>query len=194
MTHQEVTLTRDCEGIQIPAGDKVALKAGMRAMITQALGGTFTLMTDRGYLVRLDGKDADAIGQKSDAAAATGVVGAACATAAAHASPADPAAVEALAWNQMKTVYDPEIPANVVDLGLVYVLKAASLADGGHRVDVQMTLTAPGCGMGDILKADAERKLRAVPGVKEVSVELVLEPVWDPSRMSESARLQLGMF
>jgi probable FeS assembly SUF system protein SufT len=107
--------------------------------------------------------------------------------------PLDRAQVEERVWQELKTCFDPEIPVNIVDLGLVYECKVTEHPDGGFRVAVEMTLTAPGCGMGDILKDDAEAKIRAIPGVQECAVALVLEPPWDPSRMSDVARLQLNM-
>jgi metal-sulfur cluster biosynthetic enzyme len=95
---------------------------------------------------------------------------------------------------KLKTVFDPEIPVNVVDLGLIYACEAQPLADGGHRVEIKMSMTAPGCGMGDVLKEDAYRKVRGVAGVTDVDIEIVWEPAWDDSRMSEAAKLQLGLF
>src|SRR5205085_1403674 len=101
--------------------------------------------------------------------------------------------LEKLVWDQLRTCYDPEIPVNIVELGLVYECVLSPLPDGGHRIDIKLTLTAPGCGMGGVLAADAQTKLRALPGVRDANVEIVFEPAWDPSRMSESARLELGM-
>jgi probable FeS assembly SUF system protein SufT len=173
------TLTRDVEAAAIPYGDRMPLKAGTTLFITQALGGSFTAVTDMGYMVRIEGGDADAIGaeppqQPGPEALAT-------------------KSLEELAWDQLKTCYDPEIPVNMVDLGLVYGCEVAPLDDGGSRVSVRFTLTAPGCGMGDYLKRDVEAKLAALPGVKQVEVEIVLDPPWDQSRMSDAARLQLGL-
>lgn len=178
-TKEAIALTRDCEIIQIPYGNKMMLPKGTRVMITQSLGGVYTLMTEDGQLVRLDGKDADAIGE-----------------AVAISKPSPPEgkeALETLVWNQLRTVYDPEIPVSVVELGLVYKCQITPLPEGGNNVDVQMSLTAPGCGMGGVLKADAESKIRALPGVKEVQVDIVFDPPWNPGMMTEAAKLQLGL-
>ena len=145
--------------------------------IAQSLGGQFTVTTDDGGLFRIAGKDADALGQQPAAAAAAAVEG-----------PFD----EQRVWEQLKTVFDPEIPVNLVELGLIYRCEAVPLAEGGHRVEIDMSMTAPGCGMGDVLKEDVRRKIQGLPGVQEVRVEVVWDPPWDPSRMSDAARLQLG--
>jgi probable FeS assembly SUF system protein SufT len=136
-------------------------------------------VTDLGIMCRVNAEDADAIGQ-------TGMI--------AENAP-DPNAPydENQVWEQMKTVFDPEIPVNIVDLGLIYELKSRPLPEGGQRLDIKMTMTAPGCGMGDILKQDVERKVGALPGVKEVHVDIVFEPQWSLEKMSEAARLQLGL-
>ena len=176
-----VKLTRDCEVVQIPEGLKVKLARGTEVRIMQSLGGSFTVVTDRGHMVRISGKDADAIGQpvENEPQFQSG-------------EQSDPSAIEEHVWSQLRGVYDPEIPVNVVDLGLVYQCEVKPLEGGGFRVQVQMTLTAPGCGMGGVLKVDAEDRIRAIPGVKEAVVEIVVDPPWDQSRMSEAARLQLG--
>jgi probable FeS assembly SUF system protein SufT len=173
------TLTRDIEVAAIPYGDRMPLPAGATVFVTQALGGSFTVMTDRGYMVRVEGKDADAIGE----------------TAAAAPSEAEQAdkPLQEQAWDQLKTCYDPEIPVNIVDLGLVYECTVAPLESGGNKATVRFTLTAPGCGMGDYLKLDVKQKLMSVPGIQDADVEVVLEPVWNQSMMSEAARLQLGL-
>lgn len=178
---EKVTLTRDCEAIEIPSGSKTTLPAGAAVTITQSLGGSFTVVTERGYLARIAAEDADALGKE--------VAKVSEEEAAARADQP----LEELVWEELKTCYDPEIPVNIVDLGLVYRCEVAPLPDGGHRVEVTMTLTAPGCGMGDVLKADAERKIARLPGVKEVRVELVIDPPWNPDMMSEVAKLQLGL-
>jgi probable FeS assembly SUF system protein SufT len=174
------TLSRDVDAAAIPYGDKVPLTAGATVFITQALGGSYTVMTDRGYMVRIEGKDADAIGEPVAAlpAAAEDLAG---------------RPLQQLAWDQLKTCYDPEIPVNIVDLGLVYRCETEPLAEGGEKVTVHFTLTAPGCGMGDYLKQDVERKIEGLPGVKETDVQVVFEPAWEQSMMSEAARLQLGL-
>lgn len=172
------TLARDIEVAAIPYGDKIALQAGSTLYVTQSLGGSFTAVTDMGYMVRIEGKDADAIGE---------------------AVPEGPPAedlqkksLQELAWDQLKTCYDPEIPVNMVDLGLVYSCEVAP-TESGSKVSVRFTLTAPGCGMGDYLKRDVEAKIAGLPGVTETDVEVVLDPPWDQSRMSDAARLQLGL-
>jgi probable FeS assembly SUF system protein SufT len=173
------TLSRDVDAAAIPYGDKVPLPSGTTVFITQALGGSYTVMTDRGYMVRIEGKDADAIGEQ--------------ATVAAPAEAATGRPLQELAWDQLKTCYDPEIPVNIVDLGLVYKCESAPLPEGGEKVTVHFTLTAPGCGMGDYLKQDVERKIEGLPGVKETDIQVVFEPAWEQSMMSEAARLQLGL-
>jgi probable FeS assembly SUF system protein SufT len=173
------TLSRDVDAAAIPYGDKVPLAAGTTVFITQALGGSYTVMTERGYMVRIEGQDADAIGEQA-------VVPPSAEEAAGR-------PVQDLAWEQLKTCYDPEIPVNIVDLGLVYKCEAAPLPDGGEKVTVHFTLTAPGCGMGDYLKQDVQRKIEGLPGVKETDVQVVFEPAWEQSMMSEAARLQLGL-
>src|SRR5262245_5791675 len=173
------TLTRDIEVAAIPYGDRMPLPAGATVFVTQALGGSFTVMTDRGYMVRVEGKDADAIGETPVAAPA-------------EAEQANKPLQEQ-AWDQLKTCYDPEIPVNIVDLGLVYECTVAPLESGGNKATVRFTLTAPGCGMGDYLKLDVQQKLMSIPGIQDADVEVVLEPVWNQSMMSEAARLQLGL-
>ena len=176
-----ILLTRPVEAIEIPYGTRVMLPAGAEVRITQSLGGSFTVLTEDGYLVRISDKDADALGQTASASGT-----------APQAEVNSASDLETLVWQQLETLYDPEIPVNVVELGLVYGCKAIEV-EGGYRVEVQMTLTAPGCGMGDVLRAEAETKIQALPKVKEVSVEMVVDPPWDPSRMSDAARLQLNM-
>lgn len=182
-TRETVVLTRDCEATVVPAGNKVLVPEGTSVTITQTLGGSFTVITDRGLLARVEARDADALGKEAPSAAdgaedATGTC--------------TPEEVERRVWEQLRTVYDPEIPVNVVDLGLIYDCRVVA-GEEGCRVEVDMTMTAPGCGMGDVLKEDAEVKIRAVPGVRAALVDIVWEPPWDRSRMSEAARLQLGM-
>ena len=175
----QTELKRSCEATLIPSGEKVQLSQGDRVLVTQALGGSFTVQTETGYLARIAASDADALGLEVSRAKDEP----------AEAGPFDLQKVT----DNLKTVFDPEIRVNVVDLGLIYVCEAHQLADGGHRVEIKMSMTAPGCGMGDVLKEDARAKVQAVPGVKEVDIEIVWEPPWDQSRMSEAARLQLGM-
>ena len=174
-----ITLTRDCAATRIPVGQKLTLSQGDCVVVTQALGGSFTVRTDMGQLARIDARDADALGLEGEPA---------------NEEPVDAGPFELQqVIEALKTVFDPEIPVNVVDLGLIYVCEAHPLADGGHRVEIKMSMTAPGCGMGDVLKGDARTKLLALAGVTEVDIEIVWEPPWDDSRMSEAARLQLGM-
>jgi probable FeS assembly SUF system protein SufT len=179
VTREARTLSRDVEVAAIPYGDRLTLTMGTTVFITQALGGSYTAMTDHGYLVRIEGGDADAIGE----------------------TPVLPLTAEDtrgrstrdLAWDQLKTCFDPEIPVNIVDLGLVYKCEVQPADGGGDRVHVEFTLTAPGCGMGDFLRQDVEQKLLAIPGVKGADVQVVLDPPWDQSMMSDVARLQLGL-
>ena len=178
-------LARDCEVTLIPSGERAQVPAGTEVRVLQTLGGNVTVQGDYGQLMRIDEKDVDALGESY----------------AAEHKPA-PAPEQALSeggafdeeriWEQLRTVYDPEIPVNIVELGLVYECKATPLPEGGHRVEIQMTVTAPGCGMGPVLVEDVRSKVSGVPGVKEADVQLVWEPPWDQSRMSDVARLQLG--
>jgi probable FeS assembly SUF system protein SufT len=183
MARQAVTVLRDVDIMGIPSGWHATLPAGTPVIIQQRLGGAFTAMTPTGGLVRIDGKDADALGddfveeaRKYDAERAAAAEG-----------PFD----EEKVWDALREVYDPEIPSNIVELGLVYVV-AAEPVEGGHQVKVIMTLTAPGCGIGTVIVDDVRRRVLGVPGVKGAEVELVFDPPWDPSRMSEAAKLQLG--
>jgi probable FeS assembly SUF system protein SufT len=184
MAREPVILLRAVEAMLIPQGEAALLPEGTWLVLQQSLGGSFTLMTDRGQLVRVDGQDADALGEK--------YVAEAQAVAAARAVALEGPFDEKLVWKALEDVYDPEIPSNVVELGLIYSV-ASGPVEGGHRVAVHMTLTAPGCGVGPMLVDDVRRKCLSVPGVKQADVELVFDPPWDPSRMSEAARLQLGM-
>ena len=173
------TVSRDLDVTVIPYGEKIPLKQGSTVYITQSLGGSHTAMTDMGYMVRIEGKDADAIGETVVAGPTAEEM-------------AQKPLVE-LAWDQLKTCYDPEIPVNIVDLGLVYSCDVAEAASGGQKVTVRFSLTAPGCGMGDVLKADIQGKMSSLPGVTETDVDVALDPPWDQSRMSDAARLQLGL-
>lgn len=189
-TREMVTLLRDCPAVLIPAGDAITLKKGQEVMITQDLGGSYTVIV-LGNMARIEGKHADAIGK--DGAAASKAVMPNAQNGDGQALPADGPVDEALIWDQLRTCYDPEIPVNIVDLGLVYDLIIAPLEDGsGSRVQIMMTLTAPGCGMGDSIADDVKQKVLAVPGVTDTHVELVWEPLWNQAMMSEAAQLQLG--
>jgi len=177
--NEPVVLQRDVEAIMVPSGHAVTLKAGLAGYITQALGGSFTLYVE-GNLYRLPGESADAIGKELVQTPELPP----------NATAGD---VRELAWAQLRTCYDPEIPINIVDLGLVYACDVQDNPDGTRSVQVQLTLTAPGCGMGDVLVQDARAKLLAIPTVRDVDVTLVFDPPWDRSMMSEAARLQTGM-
>ncbi len=182
MRHEIATLSREVLATEIPSGTKSILSQGAQVTLMQSLGGSYTVLTDEGRMVRIDGKDGDAMGEKFVAKSDP---------------PLEPSAPDAPfneenVWEELRTVFDPEIPVNIVDLGLVYVCKAVELPKGGRRVEIKMTMTAPGCGMGDVLMQDVRKKVMAVPGVKEADVEVVWEPAWDASRMSDAARLQLG--
>lgn len=184
MTPEEtVILSRNVEAALVPAGTEVVLQKGEKATITQSLGGSYTVVVN-GNMFRIDEKNADALGKQA-------VV------------PSDKAtgrfrtleAVEQEVWNQLKTCYDPEIPVNIVDLGLIYSCRLTPVdPNGPYRVDVQMTLTAPGCGMGPTMVQDVQQKLIALEGIVEANVELVWNPPWNQSMLSEAAKLKLGMF
>ena len=184
MARDSIILLRDVEATFIPQGGVAVVPEGTWLIMQQALGGSFTLMTERGQLVRIDGQDADALGPQYVAEAEA----TATARAATLAGPFDDQKI----WTALQDVFDPEIPASIVELGLVYSV-VSEPCEGGHRVLVHMTLTAPGCGVGPVLVDDVKRKCLSVPGVREAEVELVFDPPWEPSRMSEAARLQLGM-
>jgi probable FeS assembly SUF system protein SufT len=173
------SITRDVEAAAIPYGEKVQLKAGQTVFITQSLGGSYTVMTDMGYMVRIEGADADAIGETPVKPLTV--------------EDMDGRTVEQMAWEQLKTCYDPEIPVNMVDLGLVYACEASKTEAGGDRISVRFTLTAPGCGMGDYLREDIRTKLLQIPGVQEVDAQIVFDPPWNQAMMSDAARLQLGL-
>lgn len=181
--YEQITVSRTIEAIAIPSGEAVKVPEGTKATITQSLGGSYTIMTDRGQMVRVSGSSVSAIGKAViEQVRVEGDV--------------SPEELEKLVWDQLKTCFDPEIPVNIVDLGLVYLCDVKKIEDapGEHRVHVKMTLTAPACGMGPVLAGDVEQKIRALPGVKDVKVEVVFDPVWDRAMMSEAAKLQLGMY
>lgn len=180
--NQEIELTRDVEAVQIPSGDIINLPAGMPVMITQALGGTYTVATRAG-LARISEQNADALGIDL---AAEKDKGREAALALAEGD------LEAAVWAQLKMVYDPEIPVNIVDLGLVYDCRVNNV-EGQNHVDVKMTLTAPGCGMGPTIAADAQSKVMSLEGVKNARVDIVWDPPWNQSMISEEGRMKLGM-
>ena len=175
-----IPLRRACKARIVPSGNEVILPEGIIANVTQSLGGSFTVYVE-GNLFRVAGEDADALGLEPPEQPTL---------------PEDhtESDVEKLVWEQMKTCYDPEIPINVVDLGLVYECKLNDLPEGGKRVDVKMTLTAPGCGMGEVLSRDVREKLESVPSVKQAHVEMVFDAPWNRGMMSDEAKLQLGMY
>jgi probable FeS assembly SUF system protein SufT len=171
-------LARTVEVIEIPSGYASTLTEGTPVRIMQSRGDSYTVWTDYGQMYRIDGKDADALGIE--------------------AAPVSPLKQDArefndqMVWDVLKSVYDPEIPVNIVDLGLIYSCKITPLDENARKIEIQMSMTAPGCGMGNVLKADVENRLSRLPSVKEVHVDVVFDPPWDMSRMSEAARLQLG--
>jgi len=180
---EEIVVSRTCEAVMIPSGEKVLVPQGAHATITQALGGTYTMITDRGLMVRISGREVEAIGKEPLASAQ-----------ASEGEPLTPQKLEEMVWDQLKTCYDPEIPVNIVDLGLVYLCDVKPRDEGvGYDVKIKMTLTAPGCGMGPVLAADVKHKVETLPDVKDADVEVVFDPVWDRSMMSDAAKLQLGM-
>lgn len=179
MESEKIILERNVSAFLIPSGDKVTLQKGEPVSITQALGGSYTVMLN-GNLFKLDGDDADAIGKK---------------TIQTIVNPTDTRnkeVSEQQVWDQLKSVYDPEIPINIVDLGLIYDCELTKLKEG-TKVDIKMTLTAPGCGMGPVITAEAKQKVQGIPGVVGVNVEIVWEPLWNREMMSETALLQLGI-
>ncbi|HWJ35217.1 MAG TPA: putative Fe-S cluster assembly protein SufT [Steroidobacteraceae bacterium] len=177
--NEPIIVQRDVKAVAIPAGVEVNLKLGSVGYITQALGGSFTVYID-GNLFRIAGHEADAIGKTSVAAPEVPP----------GASEED---IKTIVWRQLKTCYDPEIPVNIVDLGLVYECDVSKNEDATRTVDIKMTLTAPGCGMGEVLVQDVRDKVEIVPTVARANVELVFDPPWNQTMMSDEARLQTGM-
>jgi probable FeS assembly SUF system protein SufT len=178
-TNEPFSLTRDVSAIIIPVGEQVTLREGTDGFITQALGGSFTVYVE-GNLFRVSGSDADALGKEPVPPPEVPE----------NASDAD---IEAVIWEQLKTCYDPEIPVDIVNLGLIYRCDVTPLGNGKRSVSVDMTLTAPGCGMGDVLVQDAREKIAVIPTIADVNVELVFDPPWNVGMMTEEARLQTGM-
>ncbi|MDZ4289081.1 MAG: putative Fe-S cluster assembly protein SufT [Prosthecobacter sp.] len=183
--HSSIELKREVEAVQIPSGDVVKLPVGVKVIITQSLGGTYTVATDFG-LARISAKDADALGIEPDAPKKDD-----------HSSSSNiPAAVgdlEMEVWNQLKNVYDPEIPVNIVDLGLVYDCRVVEFEEGKKRAEVKMTLTAPGCGMGPTIAADAQSRIMSIEDMDDAAVELVWEPAWNQNMISVEGKMKLGM-
>ncbi len=178
-----VELKRDCQAVQIPSGAPAVLPAGTSVDITQTLGGSYTLHV-QGGLYRLNASDADALGLEPSASATP---------AAKPTQSAEGPVDEKLVWETLKTCYDPEIPVNIVDLGLVYDLNIETLPNGNSLVAVKMTLTAPGCGMGATIAGDAQQKILHLPGVEEAVVEIVWDPPWHQSMITEQGRKILGI-
>jgi len=177
MAHERVKVTREVPAVQIPDGIEVMIPEGDEVWITQELGGSFTIMTDRGAMFRIDEKNADAIGKEPPE----------------DGSPAlHEGSLEDRVWAQMKKCYDPEIPVNIVDLGLVYDCQLHDIGEDKSEVTIKMTLTAPGCGMGPVLATDVKNRIEDLPDVERVDVEVVLDPPWNQNMMTEAAKLQLG--
>ena len=176
MDNNQIITNRDCSGVLIPSGEPIKLKKGTQVKITQSLGGYFTLYVN-GNLVKLSGEDADAIGKKIKLQKNI------------HIQSFD----ENLIWEQLKTCYDPEIPVNVVDLGLIYNLEYKKKSENKYFINIKMTLTAPGCGMGPAIAMDVETKVKGLSFIDDVLVELVWDPIWNQDMMTEEAKLKLGM-
>lgn len=178
-TPEYAVVSRECKAVQIPEGIPGILSPGTRVRITQALGGSFTVVTERGFMMRIEAGDADAIG-KSPLFEAT--------------ASAEGAPLADRVWGRLRSCYDPEIPVNIVDLGLIYSCDLQAAEGERTRVDIKMTLTAPGCGMGPILAQEVKEKVEALPGVAQADVEIVFDPPWNQAMMTEAARLELGLF
>jgi probable FeS assembly SUF system protein SufT len=177
---EDVTFVRECEAVLVPDGITTTIDEDTDATLMQVLGGNLTLRLETGRLVRIEGHDADAI-ERDPADFDT--------------SPDLPEGAQVdldVLWGQLKNIFDPEIPVDIVELGLVYGCELQTSESGGLKVCVRMTLTAPGCGMGQVLVDDVKNKMSALPGVDETEVDLVFEPIWNPDMMSEAARLELG--
>ena len=176
MNQEPVKLKRDVTAVVIPSGEKMLVAKDTEVIVTQALGGTYTVTTHDGHMVRIEERDADALGfqaKKSE-------------------SSEEERTVEEKIWDELKTCYDPEIPVNIVDLGLIYKCDIQK-HDHNYDIRIEMTLTAPGCGMGDILKSDVEAKILKIPNVRLCDVQMVFDPPWDQTRMSEAAKVKLGL-
>jgi len=175
--NEPITLSRACEVVAIPSGSRERLPVGSVVRISQSLGDSYTVSSAQGSMYRIEGKDADALRLSVQTTSATG----------------QGTLSEDAVWAELRTVFDPEIPVNIADLGLIYSCVITPLQESGNKIEIQMSLTAPGCGMADVLRADVERKLLRLPDVTEAKVEVVFDPPWDLSRMSEAAKLQLGL-
>jgi probable FeS assembly SUF system protein SufT len=181
MNSEPKTLIRDVEAAVVPVGTKVTLQKGEQAYITQSLGGSYTIIVN-GNMFRSDGKDADALGMDAETKPATAAAG-----------PVTSEQLEKQVWDALKTCYDPEIPVNIVDLGLIYDCHLTPAGQNSFKADVKMTLTAPGCGMGPMLAQDVQNKLLNLEPIDEANVELVWDPPWNQGMMTEAAKLQLGL-
>jgi probable FeS assembly SUF system protein SufT len=179
---EQIVLNRDVEARVIPEGNLLILPSGTSVTITQQLGGTFTVVSQLG-MSRIAGADADALGQDIPDTSKESI------QAAAKAGPLEEESI----WEQLKTVYDPEIPVNIVDLGLVYSCESEEQSDGTHQVEVKMTLTAPGCGMGPVIADDARSKIVSLPGVSDANVEIVWDPPWNQDMITEEGKMVLGL-
>ena len=182
-TIEAITLQRTCDAVLIPDGTPIRLEKDSIVYITQALGGSYTVNIN-GNLARVDSKDADALGFEVEGNNSTG---------SANELTGDGNVDEGLVWEQLRTCYDPEIPINIVELGLIYGCSITPLEEG-NQVDITMTLTAPGCGMGEFLAEDLRNKINNIPNVTRVNVELTFDPPWNQTMMSEAARLQTGLY
>ena len=182
-TDTPIVLTQPCRAAKVPSGDEIVLAAGTQIWLTQSLGGSYTAMTDHGHVVHIDGD----VGRQLGFPPAEGPRDSRESAGSPHTS------VEEQVWNKLRTCFDPEIPVNIVDLGLIYDCQVDPLAAGGHRIAVKFTLTAQGCGMGEVLRADIRSKLLSIVDVREVSVDLVWDPPWNQGRISESAKHVLGI-
>lgn len=182
---KKVIIQRDVEAVLVPYGDRVVIPRGEEAKILQNMGGNYTIMV-KGSLYMIESKNLDALGVETPSESAP--------------QPTEkknvdltPEEIESKVWEALKNCYDPEIPVNIVDLGLIYDCKIERLQEGGYQVNVKMTLTAPGCAMGPMIAQDVQNKIIAIEGVEEANVELVWDPPWSQDMMSEAARLQLGL-
>jgi len=182
MSRDPVTLTRDVDASVVPVGTKVTLMKGEQAYITQSLGGAHTVVVN-GNMFRIDGKDADALGMEVQAHPTSAIT----------TGPVTQEQLEKQVWDSLKTCYDPEIPVNIVDLGLIYDCHLTPIGQNNYKADVKMTLTAPGCGMGPVLAQDVQNKLISLEPIDEANVELVWDPPWNQGMMTEAAKLQLGL-
>ena len=183
--HSSIELTREVEAVQIPSGDTIHLPIGLKVIITQSLGGTYTVATDVG-LARIAAKDADALGidpeagKKEEAGSSSNI-------------PHGATDLEHEVWNALRKVYDPEIPVNIVDLGLVYDCSVVPTEEGGKRAQVKMTLTAPGCGMGPTIATDAQNHIMGIEDIDDAVVDLVWDPAWNQEMISLEGKMKLGM-